>query len=285
LQKRNAAGDPVERTGNPRTRRPGPRRRSHGRTGKFAPATRCRAHAALTRARSPSRRRNRCWHRSGQQQQSLEQTHPRELTQAVEQRRAGGFVLHQPQRAGGIGNPGFAGADRAFAARARPGERANRRIAGAETVAGSDVDHVAQDNVCADNAAGWTQLQEAAGGPWERGNWREKTCPSRNCASASSKKYHLNLDGRAERMHHHHLCRRGPGTGACADRPEEMAGRRARPTPTGTPWGSRLSRCSRSSTKSAGEPRGHRGIRGNRAALPVPQQAARRPGLGQGATC
>ena len=75
-----------------------------------------------------------------QQQQSLGTAHSRADPggRAAAQR---SFIVYRPQGAGGIGNPGFAVANRAFAARARAGERANRRIAGAETIAGSRRDH------------------------------------------------------------------------------------------------------------------------------------------------
>ena len=114
-----------------------------------------------------------------------------------------------------------------------------------------------------------------------RSSWRRRTWRCRTCASGSSRNTTSTSTTSAASASPSPL-RTKARREVHALTPEEMAAAGA-----ATDWDA-VAAAGRGAAAAhrrdgAGEPGGHRGIRGNRAALPVPEQAARRPGPGQGA--
>ena len=124
-----------------------------------------------------------------QQQQALEQR-IRELTQVVEQRRGecSSFVSRKEQAESEIQES--RGADRAFAARARTGQRADGRIARPEKFAGSEIS-TREENL-REQRRRLTQLQEQRGAMDVE--LAQKNMTVQNLRERIQQKYHVNLD-------------------------------------------------------------------------------------------
>ncbi len=135
LQKREALAAALERTGSPRTRRPGASRRAHGGTGKSPPGAR-RGERGVDRKQGRAgvgRATRVVVHASSARRWSSASANSRKSSK---QRRERMFVVRFAQGTGRVRDSGFAVADRAFAARARTGQRADGGTGRPEKFAG-----------------------------------------------------------------------------------------------------------------------------------------------------
>ncbi len=211
-----------------------------------------------------------------QQRQSLDQR-IRELTQVIEQRRGelSSFVGRKEQAESEIVE------SRGLIEKLQH-DREQVNAQTAELVAqkqAQDEDVASREEGLREQRRRLTELQEKRGAL--EVELAQKNMSVQNLRERVQQKYHVSLDNIRSECITITYADEGPAK-VHVMTPEEMAAAGA-----ATDWSGRRAAgrglAAAHRRDGAGEPRGHRGIRGNRAALPVPQQAARRPGPGQGA--
>ena len=212
-----------------------------------------------------------------QQQQSLEQR-IRELTQAVEQRRSevSSFIGRKEQAESEI-QDSRAQIERLQHEREQVGAQTAELLARKQA---QEADVTAREEQLREQRRQLTQLQEQRGALDVE--LAQKNMSVQNLRERIQQKYHVNLDDVRSECITITLADEGPAK-VHVMTPEEMAASGA-----ATDWnavGQQIEVVAAKARRNRpGEPRGHRGIRGNRAAPSISDQAKRRSGFGQGAT-